>query len=205
MSIGWSLHRQTRPTLAVLALPDLKAYRRVTWVEEDAIIEQLGMAVESELESKLSVALMQQVWQLRLDTFPCWAIRLPRPTVGHEGPFVTLAANAVQYVDSAGVTQTLSASLYTLDAYSYPPLIHPAYGQVWPATYAVPKAVTITYTVGKATAVEVDRAIWLELWRAVGDAYEHRENVITGTIVNELPFSSALIHQYRCAWEPRYE
>ena len=199
--IGWSLHRKTAPIEPVLSLGDLKDHRRVTWNDEDSLIERLGRAVESELEKKLSVSLMSQVWELRLDRFPC-RIELPRPTVGDEGPFVTLAADAVKYLDSAGVEQTLNASLYTLDAYSYPPCIYPAFDQAWPTTYGVPKAVTITYTAGKSDPEDVDAAIWLELWRRMGDAYEHRENVITGTIVNELPFSKGIIAEYRCVWTP---
>lgn len=199
--IGWSLSRKTLPDKAVLTLGDLKAHRRVTWEDEDALIERLGHAVEDELEKKLSASLMAQVWELRLDRFPC-VISLPRPTIGDEGPFVTLAADAVKYLDDAGVERTLNASLYTLDAYSYPPCIYPAYGKTWPTTYAVPKAVVITYTVGKTTREAVPRPIWLELWRAVGDAYEHRENVITGTIVNPLPFSRGIIAEYRAVWTP---
>lgn len=202
--IGWSLNRKTAPDRAVLSVFDIRSHRRIDWTDEDALLERLGHAVEEELEKQLGAALMQQVWELRLDRFPCYELRLPRRTVGDDGPFVTLAADAVKYLNDAGNEVTLNASLYRLDAYSRPPRLTPSYGQAWPSTYPVDKAVTITYTVGKTKPQQVPRAIWLELWRMIGDAHAYRENVVTGTIVNVLPFSEALLAQYRCEWEPRY-
>jgi hypothetical protein len=57
----------------------------------------------------------------------------------------------IQYVDSGGDTQTLSTDTYTVDTDSTPGRYYQAYNQSWPATRAIPKAVTVSYRAGYAT------------------------------------------------------
>jgi hypothetical protein len=93
-------------------------------------------------------ALVCQEWLYTLDRFLCpiqggASIRLPR------GPLIRL--QSIQYVDAAGVTQTLDSAEYTVDTFDDPACIYPAYQKVWPQTLPVKNAVQIRYLVGYAT------------------------------------------------------
>lgn len=89
---------------------------------------------------------MPQTWVQRLDWFPC-EIELRRPPVQ--------SVTSVEYVDTAGSTQTLASSRYQLDASSAPGRLRPAYGDSWPTIRLIPNAVTITFVAGYLTAAAV--------------------------------------------------
>lgn len=62
---------------------------------------------------------------------------------------------SVAYVDTAGNTQTLTANTdYTVDIYSRPARIVPAYTRTWPATRGHINDVTVTYVAGYGASFE---------------------------------------------------
>jgi hypothetical protein len=65
--------------------------------------------------------------------------------------FPLIDITQIQYVDSAGDTQTLSTDVYTVDADSTPGRFYLSYNQSWPTTRSTPKAVTVSYRAGYAT------------------------------------------------------
>src|SRR4029077_18050283 len=81
-------------------------------------------------------AFITQTWDDVRDGFPGSdeAIWLPRPPL--------ISVTSVTYIDTAGATQTWSASLYTVIApagpKASPGAIVPNYGQIFPATLDVP-------------------------------------------------------------------
>ncbi len=94
-------------------------------------------------------AFITQTWEWKRGGFPCDdVIWIPKP------PLVSVTS--VTYVDPAGVTQTWSASLYTVDAPSGPKAragrIVPNYGEIFPATRDVVNAVTIRFVAGYGAA-----------------------------------------------------
>jgi uncharacterized phiE125 gp8 family phage protein len=58
---------------------------------------------------------------------------------------------SIAYVDSAGATQTWSASEYALDSESAWPIIRLAYGESWPSVRGGINDITITLVAGYAT------------------------------------------------------
>jgi hypothetical protein len=80
-----------------------------------------------------------------LDCFPSGDIQLPR------SPVTTV--DSITYIDTAGATQTLPSSLYSLDTYGLSRCIHLAYGASWPATRAVSNAVRIQFKAGWTAAL----------------------------------------------------
>lgn len=99
------------------------------------------------VENDVRVSLGQRTVTLYLDEFPDWDVEIRLP------PLQSVAS--VVYLDDAGSSTTLSGSLYRVDATSRPGRITPAYGQTWPCTYQVTKAITITATVGYTDATLV--------------------------------------------------
>lgn len=199
--IPWSLNRTVDPTVRVLTLDELKHHLRVTWDEENDRIEDLVLSAEEAVADELSKALTAQTWVLRLDAFPCWEIRLPRPTVG-KGPYLN-TVTSVQYIDDAGATQILDTSTYTKDEFSHPGRIHLAYSKSWPTTRGVPNAVIITYTVGKTTGEEVPEMVRDAIKLTAADLYVHRERSATDAL-KDLVVYERLMANHRCIHEFRY-
>lgn len=105
----------------------------------DTLLSALVCVARRKVETLCGRALVRQQRILTLDSFPR-CIHIPVAPVR--------AVQSVQYVDTDGVTQTLSSALYRVDSTSAPGRITPAYGEVWPATQAITNAVTVKYTAG---------------------------------------------------------
>jgi hypothetical protein len=97
------------------------------------------------------------------------------------------------------VEQTLDPLLYAVDDQSEPGLIAPAYGETWPATRNEMNAVRVRFVAGYGSKADVPEI--LKTWAKVriNTLYEHREAIITGTIVASIPrdFVDGLLDSYR--------
>jgi uncharacterized phiE125 gp8 family phage protein len=111
---------------------------------QDALIRRAIVAARRHAESYCRIAIVRQQRQLSLAAFPC-EIELP------VGPL--RAVQSIEYVDTAGALQTLSASAYRVDKYAERGRIEPAYGTVWPSTLEVSNAVIVKYTAGMVVPV----------------------------------------------------
>lgn len=139
---------------------------------------------------------MEATWTQRCDGFPpggAW-LELPRPPL--------LEVVSVQYIDLAGVLQTLDDSAYDVDAPRGPRCargrIAPVYGTTWPSTRAQLNAVRITFRAGYGSApTDVPTLLRQAMLMDVATLFEHRENLVIGTknIVAELPRGSAAIYE----------
>ena len=119
------LQRTVDPTSEPVTLAECKTWLRVDIADDDALLSALVTAARDAHELYCNRAYITQTWQLTLDYFPP-TIQLWRCPV--------LAITSVQYVDSAGATQTLAGSKYQLDNASEPERLDPAYNEVWPTT-----------------------------------------------------------------------
>lgn len=203
--IAWNMVRTNGPAGPAVPLGDLKTQLRLpidlTITEED-LLTQFGLAAEEAVEAELGVALLTQSWELRLDAFPCWEIRLPRPSVGRTGSSLS-SVDEVRYVDADGMTRVLAPSTYVVDGSARPGRIHPDYGLVWPTTRGVPNAVTVAYVVGRATADEVPAMVRAAVRLAVGDLNENRERS-AAEAVRDLLMYERLVGEHRCVYEFTY-
>lgn len=198
LDIGWTLTRTVAPGIPAVGLEELKDHLRVTHDEEDSEIATYGLAAEEAVEAELSRALITQTWVLKLDRFPCWEIKMPRPPLQ--------SVTSVQYLDSAGATQTLATSVYTVDTTSTPGRIHLAYEQEWPTTQDVPNAVIVTYKAGGTTAADVPHPTRQMVKLLVGEMYENRETGAADVIAlwREIPTYARLMANQRCVHEFHY-
>jgi uncharacterized phiE125 gp8 family phage protein len=180
----------TPPATTPVSLAEAKTHLRVDHSDDDTLITGLINAAVAHLDGKdgiLGRALITQVWELKLDEF-CPAIRLPLP------PLATV--DAITYVDTDGVTQTLAASEYQVTS-GEPAKIVPAYGKSWPDTRCEPEAVRVEFTCGYGNAADVPAGIKAAILLHVGTLYRDRETVNIGNIINELPAYDALIAPYK--------
>lgn len=174
-----SLVRTVAPTAYPIDVGDLRTHSRLTTVGDDAYLLELIEAATEFIEGYLDRALIHSTWVLRLPSFVD-PIYLPRSPVS--------SVTSVQYVDTAGTTQTLDTAVYEADTYADPGQIRRKYGQVWPQVREQENAVIVTYVAGYgATKASVPPDLRQAVRVIAAYMNEHREHVITGTIAEELP------------------
>ena len=187
----YALTQVTAPATEPLELDDTKNHLGVDLTDDDGMIERLTGAARRQAESYLGRALITQTWEMHLDRFPVWTIKVPRPPLR--------SIESLVYIDSVGTTQTLEAERYRVDTASEPGRITPTYGGTWPATRAATNALTVQFKAGYGDAEEnVPEDIRQALLLLVGSFYEHREDIVVGETVALLPRTAkALLHPYR--------
>lgn len=97
------------------------------------------------------------------------------PTEFHTTWSPLIAVASITYTDTAGDTQTLSSTYYTVDADSEPGRIVEAYGYSWPAARDHVNVVTLTYTAGYGDAAAVPVRVKQAVKLLVGHWYLNRE------------------------------
>jgi uncharacterized phiE125 gp8 family phage protein len=99
------------------------------------------------------------------------------------------SVTSVTYLDTSGVSQTWSSSLYLTDLPTGPHAararITPAYAQYYPSTYDVPNAVTVRFVAGYTNADAVPMAIKAAMLFLIGHWYMNRSAVAIGS--NNIP------------------
>lgn len=184
-----SLTLTTPAAEAPLTMEEVKVSLRVTSDDEDSYIGALIVAAARYIENATARQLVTATWTMTLDCFHD-VIRLPKPPLR--------SVSSIQYVDSAGTTQTLSSALYQVDTASLPGRIIPAYGQSWPTTRDVMAAVTVVFLAGYGGASSVPDELKLAMRLLIGHWYEHREPVSVGNIVSDIPMSvESLLSHHR--------
>ena len=105
----------------------------------------------------------------------------------------------IKYYDSDDSQQTLASSNYILGHYSQPARIGVAVGGTLPNLSDRINAVEVKYTVGYGSAsTDVPEGIKQAVLLCIGNWYQNRPSVVTGTISSELPLSSQyLLEQYK--------
>lgn len=182
--IAENLTLVTAPTQDPVTVYEAKNNSRITWPDEDSLIEALIEAATAHLDGRdgiLARALMTQVWDYTLPCFPSDDhILLPLAPV-------QTAGLAITYKDVNGGEQTFAAQNYVLSGdRDWRPKIHLAAGASWPGTQNVADAVKVRATYGYTLVpIQIRQAIIL----LTAHWYENREPVNIGNITTELPLS----------------
>ena len=161
-----ALRLVTGPSTEPLTLAEAKAHLRVTTTDDDTYITALIVAARENVEQRLGRALYTQTLLRTLDAFPD-AIILRRSPIQ--------SVSWVKYLDGNGVLQLLDAAAYSTDFESEPGYVVPAYGYVWPTTYASINAVTVQYVASYTTTGAIPQTIKQWMLMRIGALYEIRE------------------------------
>lgn len=183
----------TAPTTEPVLLEEARTHLRVTSNAEDDYISGLIRRARQLLEEEYRLAFITQTWKLYLDEFPA-VIRVPRPQL--------ISVTSIEYVDTAGATQTLASAAYQVDTISEPGRIVPAYGYAWPSTRDQPNAVIVTHVSGYGAAAAVPEPIRGAILLRVADLFEHRADVVTGVAVSSIGTVQDLMNPYTVHWHP---
>jgi uncharacterized phiE125 gp8 family phage protein len=180
----------TAPTLNPVGLPEAKLHLRQESDEDDLLIQNLIYAATETAQVKTGRQFLTATYDYTLDDFPgCDTIVLPRPPLA--------SVTSITYVDGDGVSQTLAATVYEVVTNTEPGGVRLKYDQIWPIVRDQADAVTIRYVCGWTSAANIPYSLkaWVNLY--VSHLYENRDLIVTGTIVNELPFLDSLLNQHR--------
>jgi uncharacterized phiE125 gp8 family phage protein len=158
----------TAPTAEPVSLDEAKAQCAIDSEDFDGQLTLLIQAAREMVEADTDLRLMTQTLTLRLDQFP-------REIVIPVAPVT--AVSSITYVDEAGSTQTLSASVYRTDIYSRPARITLASSQSWPVPDLRPNAVVVTITAGYASAALVPAVAKQAILLLVADWWKNRETM----------------------------
>jgi uncharacterized phiE125 gp8 family phage protein len=164
---------------------------------DDDLVTALIVAARQRVENETGRALISQQWDMLLEEFPAengGQICIPRPP--------TLSVDSVAYVDADGETQAFGAESPNVSWRAIGKdnaILVPSYGVSWPATRSQLDAVTIRFTAGYgATAEDVPAPLKQAMLLDIGLLYEHREAVIAGANIAEVPLGwQALVWPYR--------
>lgn len=163
------------PAAAVLETAAARLHCRIDHTDEDTLLDAYIAAAMVRAEELSGRPVAETVYRLTLDAFPAGGgpILLPRPPV--------TSVDAVSYLDRDGNSQALTVGNLQVDTRSQPARILPAVNAAWPATQSgAVNVVTVTYTAAPTAAQSA--AIVQAVRLAVGDWFEHREDVIDGSV-----------------------
>ena len=108
------------------------------------------------------------------------------------------SVDSIKYFDQDDNQQTLDTSVYAFDMVSMPARIFLKPNQSFPELSERKNAIEVRYKVGVSSASDVDQAIKQAVLLTIGNYYENRQAVVTGTIATELPMNAKfLLDQYR--------
>lgn len=185
-----SLSISSAPAAEPLSTEEAKLHLRITHDEEDDYIDTLITSSRQWAENVTNRALITQSWRLKLSCFPNKVILLPKAPLA--------SVSSITYIDTAGTTQTLSSSVYLVDAAQEPGTVRLAYGQSWPAIRSQHNAITVTFSCGYGAAgSSVPASIRQAMLAVLATSYEFREDVTSGTISKVPEAAERLIWPYR--------
>lgn len=177
------------PAVEPLTLTEAKAHLRVSGTDDDATVASYLAAARIRFERETGRQLITAEYTLRLDRFPAGmeSIKLPRPPLQE--------VDEIRYTDPAGDEQTLvEGTDYIVDTDREPGEIRLAYDMTWPSTRLQPNAVEIDFTAGYGDAeTDIDELIRGAIRLMLGQFFEYREDLISGTIITQIPRGAAAI------------
>lgn len=147
----------------------------------DPVLNILIASARAHAEQELGRRLVTQTRDYYFRAFPCgylswredpsrYAIILP--------PIQSVSA--ITYTDVDGVTQTLAADQYLVDANSKPARIEPAYGVAWPGTRDQSAAVKVRAVVGYGAASAVPACVKSWMLMRIKTLWDNRQSLTVG-------------------------
>jgi uncharacterized phiE125 gp8 family phage protein len=169
----------TAPSEEPLTRTEAKLHLRVTASTEDTLIDSLILAARERVEEMSSRSIVTRTYDYYLDCWPsCDFILLPMPPIQ--------SITSVTYIDSAGVTQTMTASDYYLAASSGKLVLKT--GESWPtATLRGLGSITIRYVAGYGAATASPGWAKHAMRLLIAHWYMNREEIVLGSVGHKLP------------------
>lgn len=182
---------KTAPAESPVTLIEAKAHLNILSDIDDAYIEALIGVATAQAEDITSRQLMVAEYEMTMDILPD-RFELKKP------PLVSVSK--IEYIpDGAEAYTLMDPALYVVDGTVEPAVVIKRRDVSYPAISWMPNAVRVTYTAGYADAESVPKPIKQWILIRVSTMYEHREEVVVGTIVSPVKndYNDYLISKYR--------
>lgn len=183
----------TPPATPVLTLAQAKEHLRYVDDDEDALITALVKAATLNVEEFTGRALVDQTWELVLDSFPTVTITTPHREIKLPKPPL-IEVTQIEYDDTNGDQIIVPSGDYYVDTTSLPfGWVVPQGDLSWPATIDAINTVRVRFRAGylsttspPVAAVPEDICAGVKLM--LGSMFEHREIQVIGSIATRLPW-----------------
>lgn len=160
----------TGPATEPVTVSELKTHLRIDSATEDTYLGTLIQTAREDCEQFQNRSYITQTWELTLDGWPKFPIKLPRPEL--------VSVTSVKYYDTADTETTYSTDNYFVDTSSEVGRIGLNYNITLPSTTLRPQnAVIIQYVAGYGGASDVPQRIKHAILMLAGHYYENRETV----------------------------
>lgn len=180
----------TPPDAEPVTKTEVETQLRLTAGSEDTYLDTLIAAAREDCESFQNRAYITQTWELTLDGWPDFPLKVPMPQL--------ISVTSIKYYDTEDVEVTWASSNYFMDADSEPGRIGLAYNVTLPTTTLRPiNGVKIRYVAGYGAAANVPQATKQAILLLIGHYYENRE-ATSEKKMEELPMAvSSLLWKNR--------
>ena len=140
----------------------------------DSFIGDLITAARSQIEDLTNLQMVTATHDLYLDRFPAGREPLNIPK-GH-----LQSVTSITYVDTAGDSQTLAGSDYSVITSRSVGFVEPVYEKTWPIARKQSDAVTVRFVAGYGAAADVPQGLKQAILLLVGSMFENREGTQAG-------------------------
>ena len=180
----------TPATSNPITLTEAKTHLKVDTTADDTFITNLIKSATSSAQEYTNRFFIQTTIQQVGDKWEDISNLLKSPVA---------SVTNIKYVSTDGILTTLNSSVYFLDDVNKPARIGLKPNQSYPEIIDRLNAVQVNYVVGLAAGPdEVDEGIRQALLLTIGNWYQNRQAVVTGTIATELPMNAKfLLNQYK--------
>lgn len=179
----------TAPSTEPLTYSEVKAFLRLNDDTEQTFVTNLIKVARQTVETQIWRPLISQAWGMYFDKDELSLL------VFNINKAPIISVDNVKYYDSSNVLQTLASTEYESDIYGNPARFRL---KTIPTVYDRLGALQVNFTCGYANAAAVPQPIVQAIYMIIGHLYENRQDVVTGTQVNEIPLASRyLLEPYR--------
>jgi uncharacterized phiE125 gp8 family phage protein len=173
------------PTFEPVTLAQAKLWCKVEddQTEEEAVLLMLIKAMREYAENLTGRHFVERTMEMALPYFPPSVCPIELPFPPCQG------LQYITYIDTDGVQQRIEGSptQWQEDYISEPARIVPLYMEAWPQTRRVLNAVRLVYVSGYSSMDAIPKSLKLWMNARLLSLFDQRSQIITGTIVNELP------------------
>jgi uncharacterized phiE125 gp8 family phage protein len=181
--VGYGLTLHTAPTAEPVSLDEAKKQCDIAdgLTYHDQELMGKIVAARQFVERRLNRQLVTATWNLFLDRFPCGM----EPIMVPNAPLQSITS--IAYVDSAGDSQTWSASAYRVGVSREPGRVVPVFGGTYPTTLNTIDAVAVRFVAGYGAPAAVPQGIKDAILLLVNHWFTNASPV--GTTGSEIAFS----------------
>lgn len=162
-----------QPTAEPLTLDEVKTFLNLTSNDHDAMLDLFIRMAREWAEKTTGRAMLSQTIKQYWDEWPTgifgdtWEL----------GVAPVSSVTSIQYLDSAGATQTWATTNYTADVKSRPARIVPTDAVEYPELDDAPNAVIVTYVAGVSSVASVPATARAAMMQKIAFLYENREDI----------------------------